>query len=449
MNKNHNNTESSDDSKRVTVIGGGLSGLSTAVFLAKIGFKINLYEASPKLGGRTYSFFDNAIGGYIDNGQHILASWYHNTFDYLKLIGTYDKLFFQKRLEVNFRDRNAEVFPLKASKLPPPLHLLKGLMSYKMLNLNDRVSAIKLINTIKSDKISDEVIRGINVNTLFEDTKQTAGIIENFWKPFIIAVFNAVPEDTSAFMFKQIIKTGFLEKGGSNLVLPDVFLSELLTDPAEKYLTDKGSIVITNKKISKINVREDNVTSIIAEDNAEIKSDYYVSAVGFFDINNLLIGSNVLMEKEQLLTSPIVNIHLKFDRDITGIIKNRFEGILSSNIQWVFRVKNDQVCIVISSAKKIAEMEKEAVLELCKGELYKCYPELKNVNITGSRVLKEMRATFLPDKRSINIRPKCRTSLKNLYLAGDWTDTGLPATIESAVKSGKICSKEIIHDSIK
>jgi squalene-associated FAD-dependent desaturase len=433
----------------VTVIGGGLAGLSTSVFLANEGYRIRLFEASPKLGGRTYSFFDKSIGDFIDNGQHILASWYSNTFEYLKLIGSYDKLYFQKHLEVNFRNQKAGIYPFKASKLPPPLHLLKGLMSYKMLNVKDIASAIKLVNIIKSAKISDDELKSINVDTLFENTGQTAGLIENFWKPFIIAVFNAVPEDTSAFLFKQIIKTGFLEKGGSNLVLPDVFLSELLADPAEKYLTDNSSEIIKNKKISTISINDNRITSIISEDKEEIKSDFYVSAVGFFDIKNLFKGYDVLSEKDMLKPSPIVNIHLKFDSDISGIIKNRFEGILSSNIQWVFRVNKDQVCIVISSAKKIADMEKEAIINICKEELYKCYPGLKNIKIKGSRVLKEMRATFLPDKSSINNRPKCRTTLKNLFLAGDWTNTGLPATIESAVKSGRICSNEIINDIVK
>jgi hydroxysqualene dehydroxylase len=432
----------------VAVIGGGLAGLSTSVFLANEGYNIRLIEASPKLGGRTYSFFDKSIGDFIDNGQHIMASWYSNTFEYLKLVGSYDKLYFQKHLEVNFRDQNAGLYQFKASKLPPPLHLLKGLMSYKKLNVKDIAAAIKLVNIIKSGKISDDELRSINVDTLFENTGQTTGLIEYFWKPFIIAVFNASPENTSAFLFKHIIETGFLEKGGSNLVLPDVFLGQLLADPAEKYLISKGSEIYKNIKIDTINISDNRITSVINEDKAEIKSDFYVSAVGFFDIKNLLNGSGVLSEKEMLMPSPIVNIHIKFDDDITGFIKNRFEGILSSNIQWVFRVKNDQLCIVISSAKEIADMEKETIIDICKEELYHCYPNLKNVKIKGIRVLKEMRATFLPDKSSIKLRPKCRTAIKNLFLAGDWTDTGLPATIESAVKSGKICSKEIINDTI-
>src|SRR5690349_13855860 len=119
--------------KSVTVIGGGIAGLSAAVFLADKDFDVTLVEASPKLGGRAWSFFDKTIGDTIDNGQHILASWYHNTFDFLNLIGSYDKLTFQKQLEVKFIDENAAEYILSAPNLPPPFHLVGGIMGYKAL----------------------------------------------------------------------------------------------------------------------------------------------------------------------------------------------------------------------------------------------------------------------------------------------------------------------------
>jgi len=430
--------------KTVTVIGGGISGLSASVFLAKEGFKVGLYEASPKLGGRTYSFYDKQFGGTIDNGQHLMASWYTNTFDYLKIIGTYDKLFFQKQMEVSFTNSKAEIYTLKASKLPPPLHLLKGLLSFKALNVNDKFAAIKLINTIKNGKISNNDLKDINVNDLFNNTGQTKNLIISFWKPFIIAVFNSEPENTSAFMFAEIVKTGFLEKGGSNLVLPDVFLSELIVEPAVLYLKNKNCSVNTNKKIERLNIKDGSLTSLNTEDKTEIKSDYYISAVPFFNVKSLMNGYNILNGKEDLSPSPIVNIHFKFEKDITSVIKKRFYGILDTKIQWVFRVKNDQICIVVSSAKVIAEMDKNDIISFCKDELYAGFPELKNYKITGERVIKEMRATFVPDKESLNKRPGNKTKYNNFYLAGDWTNTGLPSTIEGAVKSAKLCVNEII-----
>lgn len=434
--------------KSVSIIGGGLAGLSAAVFLAENGFKINLFEASPKLGGRVYSFFDKTSGLKIDNGQHILASWYKNTFEYLKIIGSFEKLKFQNHLEVKFADISGRKFRLKASKLPPPLHLAGGIMKYDALSLKDKLAVIRLVNFIKKNKISEAELTEYNTNRLFELSRQTDKAINYFWKPFIIAVFNAEPQNTSAFMFADMISTGFLKKGGSELVLPDGFLSDIFTEPAGKYLESRNAGLKINNGIKEIKLQNNSVTSITAEDNSEIKSDFYICAVPFFNLQKLFNADNPLMKDADLKSSPIVNIHLKYDKEIGNILNSGFAGLLGTSSQWVFKVKNDQVCVVISSAKQIAEKSIEEITEIAKNDLISCFPELKHYNITASRVLKEMRATFVPDSYSLKNRPGTKTNFKNLFLAGDWTDTGLPATIEGAVKSGKTASNAIL-DIIK
>ncbi|MCI0449086.1 MAG: hydroxysqualene dehydroxylase HpnE [Chlorobi bacterium] len=433
--------------KSVTVIGGGVSGLSAAVFFAKENFKVTLVEASPKLGGRTYSFFDNIIGAEIDNGQHILASWYHNTFEFLKIIGSYDKLTFQKQLEVKFIDDSAKEYLFKCPKLPPPFHLLSGIMRYKALRFKDKKALVKLINTINRGRISEDKLRAINTNELFKITGQSERLSNYFWKPFIIAVFNAKPENTSAYLFSQIIKAGFLEKNGSKLVLPNEFLSKLFVDPAFVYLKNKNSNVITNNRVAKINFEDRIVNSLIIEDNTKIRSDFYISAVPFFELKNLFekdaYDSN-FKQVEGLKSSPIVNIHLKFDKSIDNIFNKRFAGLLNTQVQWIFKVKSDQMCLVISAAKEVSELDKNEIVKFAQNELEMCIPEFKNFKIIASRVIKEMRATFVPDKNSLSCRPKNATKFKNFFIAGDWTNTGLPATIEGAVKSSKQCVNYIL-----
>lgn len=425
----------------VTVIGGGIAGLSSAVFLAEKGFEVTLFEASPKLGGRAYSFFDNTFGAVLDNGQHILASWYRNSFDYLRIIGSFDKLSFQKQLEVNFADQSGRTYRFKSPKLPPPLHLLAGIMRFNALGFKDKLALIRLIRFIKKRKLTRDKLSELNTDKLFSMTGQTQRLIENFWKPFIIAVFNASPAGTSALLFADMIKTGFLEKGGSELVLPGDYLSEIFVKPAENYLQDIECIVKVNKSISKINIQDNVVTSLIDEDNKEVKSEFYISAVPFFEFEKLF-GKELY--HGGLETSPIVNIHLKFDSDIDGIITERFVGMLGSEVQWVFKVKSDQLCLVISAASEIAEMNKEQIIDLAVKELHNSFPGLISAKITGSRVIKEMKATFIPNSHSIAARPASKTVIKNLFIAGDWTDTGLPATIEGAIKSSKTCVNEII-----
>lgn len=433
--------------KTVTVIGGGIAGLSSAVFLAEKGYSVTLIESSPKFGGRVYSFFDKTSGLQIDNGQHILASWYHNTFDYLKLIGTFDKLSFQKQLEVTFADLNGAQYSLKASKLPPPLHLAGGIMGYKALVLSDKLAIVRLVNKIKKDKYSEAELRSINTDKLFELSSQTEKAIDYFWKPFIIAVFNAQPDSTSAYMFCNMIKLGFIEKGGSELVLPKGYLSDIFVSPALEYLKTKNAQVISNNGIKEIKFNNNSISEVIIEDNASFKTDFYVSAVPFFNFKSLFEGKdydNNFSDMQELKASSIVNIHLKFDRDISSVLDADFAGMLNTSSQWVFKVTNDQVCVVISSAAAVAEKTKEEIIRLAVDELKKCFPGFNDYNIIASRVLKEMRATFVPDKESLNSRPESKTRISNLFLAGDWTNTGLPATIEGAVKSGKTAGNQIL-----
>ena len=434
----------------VCVVGGGIAGLSAAVFLAEKGFKVTLVEASPKLGGRTYSFFDKKFGGVIDNGQHILASWYNDTFKLLKTIGSLDKLSFQKQLNVEFADIEGTRYSLKASNLPPPLHLAGGIMGYKALNLSDKLSLIKLVNGIKKSKWTDSELSGINTDKFFEKTNQTHGVIQKFWEPFIVAVFNARPERTSALLFSQMIKRGFIDKGGSELVLPNGFLNEIFSEPAREYLNTKNSIVHVNKAANEFCIKDNKVTSAIFKDNTVFESDYFVCAVPFFDMPRLFANNyDELFEKRfKLEYSPIVNIHLKFSSHISEIIGSRFIGLLGTVSQWVFKVKEDQLCVVISAAEKTAEKTKEDITELAIKELKECIPLLSGINVVSTRVLKEMRATIVPDADSLNNRPQNRTKIQNLLLAGDWTDTGLPSTIEGAVKSGKRCAEIIEKDKL-
>lgn len=430
----------------VCIIGGGIAGLSSAVFLTDKGFKVTLIEASPKLGGRAYSFFDNTFGSTIDNGQHILASWYNNTFDFLKIIGTFDQLSFQKQLEVRFFNTDSEEFLFKCPKLPPPLHLFAGILKFKALKFADKRALSRLVNLIKKDRISFEELKRMNSDLLFKKTEQTERLINNFWKPFIIAVFNSEPKDTSALLFADMIKTGFLKKGGSELVLPNDFLSNMFSVPATDYLKNMNARIYVNQRVSKINFENNMVTSLITEDSTEIKSDFYVSTVPFFEFKNLVrenVYNRDFLKIEGLKPSPIVNIHLKFEKSIEHIFRGKFAGFLGSRTQWIFKVQSDQVCLVISSAKEIAVLDKDEIVKIAVNDMCSCLPGVKEIKITESRVIKEMRATFVPDADSNERRPGCRTNFSNFFIAGDWTDTGLPATIEGAVKSGKNCANEI------
>ncbi len=430
---------------KVCVIGGGIAGLSAAVFLKNNRFDVTLVESSPRLGGRAYSFFDKEIDDFVDNGQHILASWYTNTFEFLKIIGTYERLKFQKQLEVKFADLNGNNFLFRCPDIPPPLHLIRGLWKYPALGFNDKLAVTRLVNAIVFEKLREEELKSMDTGELFNLMRQSDRVVDSFWKPFIIAVFNAEPPETSAWQFVQIIKTGFLRKGSSNLVLPGTNLNRLYVDEAEKYLLNKDSKILKQAKIAGINYSGGTIGSIQLESGLAREFDFYISAVPFFEFRNLFteeVLNGQYNAIDNLTPSPIVNVHFEFETDIG--MEDDFVGILNATIQWVFKINRRRICIVISSAKNLVNKEKNELVSICRDELNRSLPQFRDCRTIYTKVVKEKRATFLPDKASVSSRPDFRTKINNLFLAGDWINTGYPATIESAVKSSKNCVEEII-----
>jgi hypothetical protein len=170
---------------------------------------------------------------------------------------------------------------------------------------------------------------------------------------------------------------GFIEKGGSELVLPKGFLSDIFVEPALEYLKQKESKILANNRVTGFKFNNNSISSLILEDTSEIQTDFYISAVPFFNFRSMLgeaVHNRFFEELNELSSSPIVNIHLKFDKDISSIFSTEFIGLLNTSSQWAFKVTNDQVCVVISSAKEIAEMSKEVVIDLALGELKICIP---------------------------------------------------------------------------
>jgi squalene-associated FAD-dependent desaturase len=432
---------------KVCIVGAGMAGLSSAVFLKKHGIDVILIESSPHPGGRVYSYFDSQLGDYVDNGQHILASWYYSTLELLRITGTINKLKFQEQMEVNLADIRGEQFLFKCPKLPPPLHLLSGIWKYKALKLNDMLGIIRLVNFLLLKKYEDDELKAIDLTELFNITNQPQNLIKMFWEPFVLAVFNSKPKDVCAWYFSNIVRNGFFKKDGANLILPLDSLNSIFVDGCVKYLDERKAPVMLQTRVNCFNFNNNKVKSVILSGGNEIKADYYISAVPFFEFKNI-VGDDIFTKHyngiNNLTASPIINIHHKIKNNGKEVLNCDFIGMLGTVMQWVFKVKEDRICMIISSANEEIDMDKEELLEMSKKELNQCLPAFKDVEFVYSRVIKEKRATFLPDIKSIGSRPSNKTMFDNFFIAGDWTDTGLPSTIESAVLSGKNCADEII-----
>jgi squalene-associated FAD-dependent desaturase len=432
--------------KSVTIIGGGLAGLSSAIFLHKKGYNVQIFESSPKLGGRAYAFYDREKNLYFDNGQHILAGWYENTFEYLKIIGSYDKLHFQPHLEVNFYDANKNSFNLKTYNLPAPFNLLIGLLNFKALSSSDKFSVFKIYK-IFTDKNLEHLS---NVDELLKAIKQTPNLIKYFWEPFILAVFNARPENINCKIFIDILKNGFSKKAFSTLVIPKLNLNELFIDNALTYFENNRIKIFQKEKITRVFIEDKKVKHVLTESENEIKSDFFISALPFFrfkDIFEINDYNGYFKDAGGLKPSSIISVHLFFENNIPNdLLKNNsfgMTGLIDTKVQWIFKRNSKHLSLVISASDFLDELTDEAnetIYKNCLSDLSKCLTGFNDLIIKDYKIIKEKRATFIPDNLSIEKRPNQKTQIQNFFIAGDWTKTGLPATIESAIKSSKIIS---------
>jgi squalene-associated FAD-dependent desaturase len=441
----------------VLVIGGGLSGLCAAVDLANHRYSVFLSEEKPHLGGRTYSFIDERTGDQIDNGQHLMMGCYTQTLQYIRTIGSYSSIRIQDTLRIPFRHAVRGDFLLKAPRLPQPLNILFGLMLLKSISVRDRLALIKVgIKLISTDPDQDETLIQSTVSQWLESLGQSEEAMKYLWNVIAIGTLNDDPERVSAALFAKVLRSAFFgPRMNSSMVIPTSGLSSVLVDPAESFLTERGGSVKSNCGIRRIILKR--VAGKLVADAAElengevIRPKAMICAVPFFDIKKIFGEEDIreipeLQSAERFSASPIVSIHLWFDREI---ISEDFVALIDSPIHWIFNkskmygkkaVTGQYLSLVISGASDMIGKSKKDIEEMSIAELRKFYPASAGASVIHTLVIKEKRATFSPHVGIETYRPANQTHVDNLFLAGDWTDTKLPATIEGAVRSGNACS---------
>jgi len=418
--------------KKCVVIGGGIAGLTSAVYLSKAGFNVEVIESSNKLGGRAYSFKDEKTGSVIDNGQHILMGCYKETLKFLRLINAEDNLIYQQKLSVPFLNNQSELFMLEATKLFYPLNLLLGLLNYNLLKSEDKFSLIiffvKLAFTNKSN------LKDITVEEWLLRKNQSSNLIKSFWEIVCVGTLNASIKKASAQLFASILKKIFFRGNFSAAMLvPKYGLSETYCNPAEEYLSKNNARLYFSENVTEIIIEDKTVKKIITTKRTVEDFDYVISAVPYPAL--LKFYSNTQLEKIKFENSCIVSIHIWIKENT---LTEKFYGLVDSPIHWIFN-NDDHLTLVISNANYLVEKDKTEIYEMCVVELKK-YTNISKDNILHYKIIKEKRATFIPVPEVLSKRPGLKTNINNLFLAGDWTDTGLPATLEGAVLSGKLAA---------
>ncbi len=426
--------------KKVLVIGSGFAGLSAAVNLTKKKYQVTILEASPKAGGRAYSYFDDNFKENLDNGQHILMGCYSETLNFLKIIGAEKKINYQKKLYVPLITNDKKLFPLKAKNYPYPFDLLSAINNLDLLTLPEKIKIVQFIANLIFCNVNK--LKNISVEDWLKQNHQTEKIQSLIWSIISIGALNTNMRNASAYYFANILKKMFLNGSfNSTILLPITSLSELYCQPAIDFLHNHNAEIYFNKRATEFNFSENKrIVKVITSNQAFTDFDFVICAIPYFALKKIK-GFEQLIDNKllQLKSSSILTFHILLKENP---LKEKFYGLINSPLHWVFN-HHKYITTVISDANKYADNEREFLFNLLWNEIEKYLPLTKDM-IIDFKMIKEKRATFIPDSDSIQSRPSTKTNISNLFLAGDWINTGLPATIESAVLSGKMASEEII-----
>ena len=429
----------------VLVIGGGFAGLAAGVALAEGGCRVRLLEQKPYLGGRARSFVDPTTGSVVDNGQHIFMGCYHATIRFLSTIGTLDRVRFQERLTVQFLDRNGRLSRLQCPDLPSPWHVLLGVLRSGSFTLREKLEVLRLGIALRRTEEAQRRPKQLSVCEWLTQLGQSERLQRNFWDLLCIAALNEDPDIANAALFERVLRLAlFTSPADSRLGVARVGLSEVYVDAAADFIRAKSGRVECGRGVAGLLVSEGQCRGVLLSTGERIEAESVVSAVPSFQLEALL--PDELLRRGPLFGSlallrpaPIISINLWFDRAITDL---DFAGLRGATIQWLFNKGkifdrgDGYVSLVLSGAHRHIATSKEELLATALRELGDFFPEAGRVRLLHSLVIKERFATFSPTWEAEELRPSTRTPIGGLFLAGDWTATGLPATIEGAVQSG-------------
>jgi hydroxysqualene dehydroxylase len=433
----------------VIVIGAGFAGLSAAVRLTRRGARVLVLEACSRLGGRATAFPDRDTGELVDNGQHILLGCYTDTFAFLGEIGALDNVRVQPQLAVTMIDGSGRRTRLSCPALPPPLHMVAGVMEWEALSWRDRLSVLGMASPLRIARrelgpgaTERAASPGETVENWLIRNGQTPRIRELLWGPLALAALNQMPDQAAAPVFARVLAEMFgPDPRSAAIALPTRPLHLMYAEPAREYIERHGGVVRTGAA-AKVRVLHGGVAAVDVEGES-LNVSQVVSAVPWFALPDLFPDQPAALREvvdcaRRTASSPIVTINLWFDR---LVMDEPFIGLPGRAMQWVFDKRlvfggeASHLSLVSSGAASMVGLSNGELVALAQAELNEAMPEIRSARVVRATVVREPRATFslAPSQPP---RPQSATGVPGLFLAGDWIDTGLPATIEGAVRSG-------------
>jgi squalene-associated FAD-dependent desaturase len=449
-------------SKSVIVIGGGLAGLAAGVALAEAGWRVRLFEQRPFLGGRATSYV-LPDGEHVDNCQHVTFGCCTNLENFYRRVGCAEKIKFFDRLLL--LDTQGRMGHFQAGLLPAPLHILGSFVSFRPLSFADKFSIARAMLDILLHKGKPgDLQQGAEISMLewLKRRRQTKGAIERFWRTVLVSALSEELDKIDARYGVDVFwKTVLSNRTGYRMGVPAIPLADLY-EGCHAAIKRKGGEVTLRAPVRGLRIENGALSAILFDGGREAAADAHVIAVPHTTFAELL-PENVkrsdaaFSNLSNLKVSPITGVHLWFDR---VVMAEPFLTLLDTTTQWIFNKTalygsangagagasgGQYLQLVISASYDLLQKTRQEIIDLCLKEVRQALPAAREAQLVKATVIKEAAATFSPEPGCDRWRPKQETSVRGLFLAGDWTDTGWPATMEGAVRSGYLAAEAVLR----
>ena len=442
-------------SEAAVVVGGGLAGITAALRLADAGVAVTLVESRPRLGGLAFSVKRGDL--WVDNGQHVFLRCCTADRGLRQRLGVTDQVEIQPRLDVPVRDvATGRLGTLRRDPLPVPLHLGRGLAGYPHLSLRERLATGRAAMALRALDLEDPALDRESFGDWLRRHGQSDRAVEALWDLVGVATLNATAEESSLALAAMVFKTGLLsDPGASDIGFAKVPLGVLHDDAARAALERAGVRVLLRTRVTAVKADESGRHEVLLEGERLDGGEERLAQVRTLvlavpqDAAHELLPPGSLSEPERLLElsyAPILNVHVVYDRQV---LDRPFLAALGSPVQWVFdRTRHSGMTgpgqyLALSQSAAQAEIDLP-VAELRRRylpELERLLPAARGAGVTEFFVTRERTATFAPAPGSARLRPSAVTGTPGVFLAGSWTATGWPATMEGAVRSGNTAAR--------
>jgi squalene-associated FAD-dependent desaturase len=438
----------------VSIVGGGVAGLAAGCALADAGYRVDVFERRTYVGGRASSYEHPGTSEVIDNCQHVLVGCCTNLIDLYRRIGAADKIRWFDR--ITFLEPGGIRSTLAPSALPAPLHTAPAFLQAHAFSVADKIAIARGMMAF---------VRGIPEETeqTFADwlkrSGQTEGAIRRFWRPALISALNEDADRISLRYAGMVIREMFLRSPeAGRMGVPTIPLSELYGH-AHAYIRERGGEVHLQRNVDALSWDELNGKWNIATSGGEEphKSDGLILALSFEAMAKMMEKMPPAAGAEALAAalnkfehSPITSVHLWFDREITDL---DHAALMDSKIDWMYhtsclqprrdRSHGSYVELVISASRSLTNQSREEILSMAMSELVRYFPLVGEAALLKAAVVKEVRATYSIRPMLEQYRPAAKSPWPNAMLAGDWTSTGWPATMEGAARSGFLAAEAV------